>query len=146
MTLYNVHIYREMRLFFPGIEAPTPEKAAVTARELDTADADDITSCDGETLAALVDVVGDEKHERSVMIDFEPERLRKAVPELLEAMEDLLGDLPSVQGGVCHHCGREYDDIPSGDCPSDDCPSFNARAALAKATAIHQPIIERKMP
>ena len=24
MTLYNVHIYREMRLFFEGIEADTP--------------------------------------------------------------------------------------------------------------------------
>ena len=25
MTLYNVHIYREMRLYFPTIEAGTPE-------------------------------------------------------------------------------------------------------------------------
>ncbi len=146
MTLYNVHLYREMRLTFERIEAPTPVEAAATARELDTADADEITSCDGETLAALVDVVGDDQYEQSVTIDFEPERLRKAVPELLEALEDLLGDLPTVQGGVCHHCGREYGDIPSGDCPSDDCPSFKARAALAKATTIHHSTIERKLP
>ena len=24
MTLYNVHVYREMRLYFPGITADTP--------------------------------------------------------------------------------------------------------------------------
>jgi len=147
MTLYNVHIYREMRLFFPSIEAPTPEEAAQIAADKLTQDAEYTDDeCDGENLAALIDVAGDDQYEQSVTIDFEAERLRKAVPELLEALEDLLGDLPSVQGGVCHHCGREYDDIPSGDCPSDDCPSFKARAALAKATAIHQPIIERKRP
>lgn len=61
-------------------------------------------------------------------------RLRKAAPLLLEALKDLLGDLPSVQEGICRHCGRDYDDIQSGDCPSDDCPSFHARAAIAKAT------------
>ena len=27
-TRYNVHIYREMRLTFPGIEAPSLEAAA----------------------------------------------------------------------------------------------------------------------
>ena len=61
-------------------------------------------------------------------------RLREASPALLEALNDLLGDLRSVQGGVCQHCGREYEDFQSGDCPSDDCPSFQARAAIAKAT------------
>ena len=70
-----------------------------------------------------------------------PARLRvmHAAPELLRALEDLLGDLPSVQGGVCQHCGREYQDIFSGDCPSDDCPSFKARAAIAKATEEGRP-------
>lgn len=58
---------------------------------------------------------------------------RGFIRELLEAIEDLLGDLPSVQDGVCRHCGREYDDFPDGDCPSDDCPSFKSRAALAQA-------------
>ena len=28
MTLYNVHIYREVRLMFENIEADTPEAAA----------------------------------------------------------------------------------------------------------------------
>ena len=60
MTLYNVHIYREMKLRFDGIEAASPEAAANIARDGLTEDADDIERCDGETFAALVDVVGDE--------------------------------------------------------------------------------------
>ena len=32
MTLYNMHIYREMRLAFYRIEAATPDTAAVIAR------------------------------------------------------------------------------------------------------------------
>ena len=58
MTLYNMHIYREMRLAFYRIEAATPDTAAVIARDTLTSHADDIDDCDGETFAALVDVVG----------------------------------------------------------------------------------------
>jgi len=87
MTLYNVHIYREMRLAFEGIEADTPEAAAAIARDGMTSDANDIDDCDGEDFAALVDVIGDDEFEKSVTIDFEAERLRKAAPNLLEALE-----------------------------------------------------------
>ena len=71
-------------------------------------------------------------------------RLIAAAPKLLEALRDLLGDSPAVQGGDCQWCGREYGDpndpeitttVPDGDCPSDDCPSFLARAAIAEATS-----------
>ena len=86
MTLYNLHIYREMRLTFERIEAGSPEEAAAIARDRLTGDADDIDDCDGETFAALVDVVGDEEYRHSVMIDFEPERLRKAASEMLGAL------------------------------------------------------------
>jgi hypothetical protein len=56
--------------------------------------------------------------------------------ELLEALRDLLGDRPDVQGGICQRCGRDYiGDFIEGDCPSDDCPAYRARAAIAKATA-----------
>jgi hypothetical protein len=83
MTHYNVHVYREMRLFFPGIEADTPELAAQIAAEKPTHDADFIDDCDGETLAALVDVVRDHAFAQSVTIDFDGERLRKAAAKLL---------------------------------------------------------------
>lgn len=71
MTIYNVHIYREMRLTYERIEADSPEAAALIARDRLSEDADDIEDCDGEDLGALIDVVGDEDHEQSVSIDFE---------------------------------------------------------------------------
>src|SRR5713226_449760 len=87
MTLYNVHIYREMRLYFPGIEAATPEEAARIAGDKPTEDAEYAEDCDGENLAALINLVGDDQFEKSVTIDFEAERLRKAAPEMLEALQ-----------------------------------------------------------
>jgi len=85
MTTYNVHIYREMRLMFEGIEADSPEAAASIARDKPASDADSIDDCDGETFAALVDLVGDEDYRHSRGIDFEAERLRKTYPALLAA-------------------------------------------------------------
>src|SRR5438105_13778510 len=90
MTLYHVHIYREMRLYFPHVEAGTPDRAAELAAGKPTAEAEYAEDCDGETLAALVDVVGDDEFTQSVTIDFEAERLRKAAPELLAALDGLL--------------------------------------------------------
>ena len=87
MTMYNVHIYRELRLYFPGIEAATPEEAARKAADKRTEDAKYTDDCDGENLAALVDVAGDDEFEHSITIDFEAERLRKAAPALLEALQ-----------------------------------------------------------
>jgi hypothetical protein len=61
-------------------------------------------------------------------------RLFAAAPELLEALKDLLGDRPSVQGGICQHCGRDFTgEMIDGECLSEDCPSSLARAAIAKA-------------
>jgi hypothetical protein len=87
---YNVHIYREMRLVYGGIEAGTPEEAAAIARDKPTDEADDIDECEGETFAALVDVQGDEDYRQSRMVDFEEERLRKAAPKLLASLEAVL--------------------------------------------------------
>ena len=87
MTSYNVHIYREMRLMFEGIEADTPEAAAYIARDRLTSDADDIKDCNGEDLSALVDVAGDEDYRQSLTVDFETERHRKAAPKLLATLE-----------------------------------------------------------
>lgn len=85
MTLYNVHIYREMRLRFDGIEAESPDAAADEARGRPLSEADDFDECDGEDFAALVDVAGDEDFTRSVTVEFEGERSRKAVRMLLSA-------------------------------------------------------------
>src|SRR4051812_44198946 len=90
MTIYNVHIYREMRIVFGGIEAETPEAAAAIARDKPTGDADDIEDCNGDDLGALVDVNGDEDYTQSVSIDFESERHRKAALKLLASLEALL--------------------------------------------------------
>jgi hypothetical protein len=137
---YNVHIYRKMRLVYGGIEAATREEAAAIARDNPTDQADSIDDCDGETLAALVDVQGDEDYRQSRMIDFEPVRQRKAAARLLAALKDLLGDRPSVQNFECVWCGRDYGSfdelaIETGDCPSDDCPSYHGRDAIAEAEA-----------
>lgn len=85
MTTYNVHIYREMRLVYGGIEADSHERAAAIARDKPTDQADSIDDCEGENLAALVDVAGDEEYEHSRIIDFEPERERRAARGLLDA-------------------------------------------------------------
>lgn len=136
MTLYNVHIYREMRLFFPGIEAATPAEAAVKARDLDAADAEEITSCDGETIAALIDVVGDHEFEHSVTIDFDHERLRKAAPGLLDAIPTLIR--------LVHRLLPAH---AQSDCTLDNLPEvIQARTALARATAIQPSTIERTLP
>lgn len=71
MPTYNVHLYREMRLFFPGITASTHEEAAQLAAQQPTDDAASIDECEGVTRAALVDVIGDDAFEHSRMIDFD---------------------------------------------------------------------------
>jgi hypothetical protein len=102
MTIYNVHIFREMNLKFHGIQADTPEAAASITRGKLTDEADSIDDCDGDTLAALVDEVdvhGDTIYDRSCVIDFEPERQRKAAPALLAALKYSLEYLKANDDG-----------------------------------------------
>jgi hypothetical protein len=99
MTQHIVHIYREMKLTFGGIEAESQEAAAHIARNLATDEADGIDDCDGETLAALVDVIGDDDYHQSRIIDFETERMRKAAPLLLAALEYALEYLKANDDG-----------------------------------------------
>jgi len=87
MTQYIVHLYREMRLSFTGIEADTPQAAAAIAAGKPTDDADNIEDCDGQDLSALVDLAGDEDYSQSVTVDFEGERHRKAASALLAAID-----------------------------------------------------------
>jgi hypothetical protein len=91
MTRFIVHLYREMRLSYTDVEADTPEAAASITRDRPTGDACDIDDCEGETFDACVDVAGDEEYEHSRWIDFEAERVRKAAPKLLAALEKCAG-------------------------------------------------------
>ena len=89
MNEYIVHLYREMRLSYTGIEADTPQSAAEIASGKPTDAADNIEDCDGDNLTALVDLAGDEDYRQSVTVEFETERLRKAAPKLLAVLESL---------------------------------------------------------
>lgn len=90
MIKYTVHLFREMRLTFVGIEAESPEAAAAAVSERPTEAADNIEDCNGENLSALIDVEGDDSFGQSVVIDFEAERSRKAARKLLTALEAVI--------------------------------------------------------
>jgi len=81
MKTYNVHLYREMRLFFPSIIASTAEQAARLAADMPSGAAEALEDCDGANLAALVGVVGREDGKQSWMIDLDP--VRAIAPDLL---------------------------------------------------------------
>ena len=57
MKTYNVHIYREMCLFFPGIVARTAEETTTFATEKPSGMAEALEDCDGDNPAALAGVV-----------------------------------------------------------------------------------------
>ncbi len=90
MTKYNVHIFRELRLYYPGIEAESHEAAAEAASKLTLDEAQDIHECDGSDFGALVDVPGDDLFIYTRAIDFEPGRMLDAAASLLEALDYLL--------------------------------------------------------
>jgi hypothetical protein len=86
MTIYTVHIYRELCLVFGDIEADSHEEAVSIARDKPTGDADDVGECDGETFYACVDVQGDAGYKESRRVLFDEDRLRTAAPRMLEAL------------------------------------------------------------
>jgi len=125
MKTYNVHIYREMRLFFPGIVASTAEEAATRAAEMPSGAAEALEDCDGENLAALVGVVGREDCKQSRMIDFDP--VRAIMPDLLTALELAL---PILQEAVRT---RRLNDDPTERIAFDRVESIIAKAHMAIA-------------
>jgi len=100
MNIYNVHIYREMRLYFPRIHAESHEAAARIAAEKCTDEADDVEDCQGETLTALVDVQGDVEYRYTRIIDFEPTLLRDHAEELLRAVEALTEKADDLEAAI----------------------------------------------
>jgi hypothetical protein len=123
-----------MRLFFPGIEAGSPEDAAALARDSATDEAELIADCDGETFAALVDVVGDEQYKHSPTIDFEAERQRRAVSALLAALKAVL-PYAENEAASLYQCWQRDGDAAIKKA-ADACERVleQARAALATAT------------
>jgi hypothetical protein len=89
-NVYNVHLYREMRLYFPRINARSHEEAAQIVAEKPTDEAETIDDCEGTNLAALVDVRGDEQYNQSRIIDFHtPHNDSQILKKLLDALKDL---------------------------------------------------------
>lgn len=134
-ALYHVHIYRETRVYFPGIDARSPEEAARIAADKLTADAEYSEDCDGENLAALIDVAGDNEFTQSVTIDFEPERLRKAALKLLTAFAAIL-PYAEAENQSLYECWKRDGDQATKE-ESDACERAleQARAAITAATA-----------
>jgi hypothetical protein len=100
MPIYNVHIYREMRLYFPGIHAESHEAAARIAADTCTDEADDVEDCQGETLTALVDVQGDEEYRHTRIIDFKPILLRDHAEDLLSAVQTLIEKADDLEAAI----------------------------------------------
>ena len=84
--MFTVHLYREMRLTFHGIVSDSPCEAAELVRTFPTGDASEIEDCNGQDFGALVDLVGDDDFEQSVLIDFEKVNELSATPEIIEAV------------------------------------------------------------
>jgi hypothetical protein len=83
---FNVHVYREMRLYFPDIQAATTEEAAGIAIDLPTEEASLIEDCEGRTFAALVDLVGDSDYRHSHTIDAEDGKLADKARQMFELL------------------------------------------------------------
>jgi hypothetical protein len=92
MTTYNVHLYREMRLYFPSVEAESHEAAAEFARQQPTDRAQQIKDCDGNDHGALVDVDADADHILTKLIDFPMAggSLYQAITTLISDANDLI--------------------------------------------------------
>jgi len=122
----DVHLYRELRLLFEGIEAASAEEAADIARRRSHEEAHFIDDCHGEDFAALVDVTGADSYEQSRFIAFEAERLRQAAPKLLEAVQECIRQIHAL-----------LPPYQQSDSTLDNLPAvLKARAAIAIATAI----------
>jgi hypothetical protein len=91
LNKYRVHIYREMRLVFDGIEAETPEAAAQIAGDKPFDDCDDWSDCEGVNIAALVDHA---PHD-GTLIDFEAGRLIAAGAKLTTILGRILYEIDS---------------------------------------------------
>lgn len=89
-TIFNVHLHREMYLYYPRISAPSAEEAARIASQMPASEAETIEDCDGDNIAAVIDVAGDTDYAKSMVVDFEPARLQKSAAVMLQALREVL--------------------------------------------------------
>ena len=144
-SLYNVHVYRELRLRFDGIKAASQEQAAQIAADLSLADAAECAECDGRIFAALVDVVGDDEYGQSRVIDLpdglllstaaatavERDRLKTEIAELVEALKNARDDLARIHANQSGISEEELTDIAR--------PDSNVIDAATAVLCLHRP-------
>jgi hypothetical protein len=107
--LYNIHVYREMRLYFQDIKADSPQQAAEFCKEFHCEmAAGEALDCDGQTFAALVDTQGDFDHSQSVTIEFEAERSRKAGLAAIALLDMIRRGLLTLSNGDAECDGTVY--------------------------------------
>lgn len=101
MKTYNVHLYREMRLSFPGIVASTAAEAARLAAEMPAEAAEALEDCDGTNFAALIRVAENEA-DQPRWIDFDA--VKAMAPDLVTALEAALPVLQeALYAPLCSH-------------------------------------------
>lgn len=127
MTKYNVHLYREMRLLFKGVEANSQEEAADIVCNAMTDDADACEDCEGNNIAALVDVVGDEDYKNSVMMNFfellTPDKHKEVIYTIASLIECLRDVLPYAE--------QEYESLRECNKRDGDCDEAMAACELS---------------
>lgn len=93
MPLYNVHLYREMRVKYLHVEASTPEQAAMRCYHIDPEMCDyenEIHECEGQSFGCVVDEIDpadDQIIWKETPINFEEGRLRDNAHLMLEALK-----------------------------------------------------------
>ena len=98
MKTYNVHLYREMCLFFPVLSRVRQKMPRRLLLICPQARLKRLKIVNGENLAALVGVVSREDCKQNWMIDFDP--VRAIAPDLLTV---LTLALPILQEAVRTH-------------------------------------------
>lgn len=96
MPVYDVDVYRKIRLSFHNVRATTPDQAATYAARLGTEMADTIYAASWDTLAARVRDAGDAG--AGLMIPFHPEALT-LLEEAVAAWDEAFADDQPVDGG-----------------------------------------------
>jgi hypothetical protein len=129
MPQYRVHVYREMRLVFEGVEADTPQAAAHIAAGKHFDDCNDWSDCEGTNLAALVDEHNDvdiDEAQDGTLVALEDGRWLRAGPRMLAAVQSArelfytLGDGDTHESRDCFRLHQICDDAIAHAAPGEN--------------------------